>query len=166
MYTNIWTRSFLLQKFRRAPHTLTHSQIKVHNIVIQTVIPPIFVQNFYVMYLKISYKFHRIPDTQSHVITKVYDFLGQPSYVCSPSPPTLREIMGYNHLRFIPRIILHNILDWFKYLLTGLPTSYFTASLSSRIITLCFIAFRSHIITSSSLNASISHLGFDGIYDI
>ena len=43
-------------------------------------IPPIFVQNVYVMYIKISYKFHRIPDTQSRVITKVYDFLGQPSY--------------------------------------------------------------------------------------
>ena len=44
-------------------------------------IPPIFVQNVYVMYIKISYKFHRIPDTQSRAITKVYDFLGQPSYV-------------------------------------------------------------------------------------
>ena len=81
MYINIWTRSILLQKFRRAPHTLTHSQLKVHNIVILTVTPPIFVQNVYVMYIKISYKFHRIPDTQSRVITKVYDFLGQPSYV-------------------------------------------------------------------------------------
>ena len=44
-------------------------------------IPFIFVQNVYEMYLKISYKFQRIPDTQSRVITKVYDFLGQPSYV-------------------------------------------------------------------------------------
>ena len=33
------------------------------------------------MYIKISYKFHRIPDTQSSVLTKVYDFLGQPSYI-------------------------------------------------------------------------------------
>ena len=32
------------------------------------------------MYKKISYTFQRIPDTQSRVITKVYDFLGQPSY--------------------------------------------------------------------------------------
>ena len=80
MYTNTWTRSILLQKFRRAPHTLTHNQIKVHNIVIEIVIPPIFVQNVYVMYIKISYKYHRIPDTQSRVITKFYDFLGQPSY--------------------------------------------------------------------------------------
>ena len=46
-------------------------------------IPPIFVQNVYVMYIKISCKYHRIPDTQSHVITKVYDFLGQPSYIQS-----------------------------------------------------------------------------------
>ena len=38
-------------------------------------------QNVYVMYIKISYKFHRIPDTKSRVITKVYDFLGQPSYM-------------------------------------------------------------------------------------
>ena len=37
-------------------------------------------QNVYVMYIEISYKFHRIPDTQSRVLTKVYDFLGQPSY--------------------------------------------------------------------------------------
>ena len=80
MYTIIWTRSILLQKFRRAPHTLTHSQRKVHNIVILTVITPIFVQNVYMMYIKISYKFHRSPDTHSRVITKVYDFLGQPSY--------------------------------------------------------------------------------------
>ena len=43
-------------------------------------IPPIFVQNVYVMYIKMSYKFHRIPDTQSHLITKVHDLLGQPSY--------------------------------------------------------------------------------------
>ena len=28
-----------------------------------------------------SYTFQRIPDTQSCVITKVYDFLGQPSYI-------------------------------------------------------------------------------------
>ena len=33
------------------------------------------------MYMKISYKFHRIPDIQFHVVTKVYDFLGQPSYI-------------------------------------------------------------------------------------
>ena len=38
-------------------------------------------QNVYVMYIEISYKFHRIPDTQSRVLTKVYDFLGQPSYI-------------------------------------------------------------------------------------
>ena len=82
MYTNSWTRSILFRKFRRALLTLTHSQIKVHNIVIKIVIPPILVQNVYVMYIKISYKFHRIPDTQSRVITKVYDFLGQSSYVC------------------------------------------------------------------------------------
>ena len=43
-------------------------------------IPPIFVQNVYEMYIQISYTFQRIPDTQSRVITKVYDFLGQPSY--------------------------------------------------------------------------------------
>ena len=33
------------------------------------------------MYINISYKFHRIPDTQSHFITKVQDLLGQPSYI-------------------------------------------------------------------------------------
>ena len=38
-------------------------------------------QNVYVMYIEISYKFHRISDTQSRVLTKVYDFLGQPSYI-------------------------------------------------------------------------------------
>ena len=32
------------------------------------------------MYINISYKFHRIPDRQSHFITKVHDLLGQPSY--------------------------------------------------------------------------------------
>ena len=32
------------------------------------------------MYINISYKFHRILDTQSHFITKVHDLLGQPSY--------------------------------------------------------------------------------------
>ena len=29
------------------------------------------------MYMKISYKFHRFPNTQSRNITKVHDFLGQ-----------------------------------------------------------------------------------------
>ena len=33
------------------------------------------------MYMKTSCKFHRIPGTQSHVITKVHDLLGQPLYV-------------------------------------------------------------------------------------
>ena len=66
---------------RRAPHRLTHSQANVHNFVILSVIPPIFVQNVNEMYIKISYTFQRIPDTQSRVITKVYDFLGQPSYI-------------------------------------------------------------------------------------
>ena len=33
------------------------------------------------MYIKITYKFHRIPDTQSHFITKVHDLLGHPSYI-------------------------------------------------------------------------------------
>ena len=33
------------------------------------------------MYLNISYKFHRILDTQSHFIKKVHDLLGQPSYM-------------------------------------------------------------------------------------
>ena len=32
------------------------------------------------MYINMSYKFHRIPETQSHFITKVHDLLGQPSY--------------------------------------------------------------------------------------
>ena len=60
---------------------LTHSQVKVHNIVIKTMIPSIFVHNVNVMYIEISYKFHRIPDTQSRVIAKVYNFLGKPLYV-------------------------------------------------------------------------------------
>ena len=30
------------------------------------------------VYMKISYKFHRIPGTSSCVITKVHDLLGQP----------------------------------------------------------------------------------------
>ena len=72
---------FYYKKIRRAPNTPTYSQVKVHNFVILTVIPPIFLQNVFKMYIKISYKFHRIPDTQSRVITKVYDFLGQPSYI-------------------------------------------------------------------------------------
>ena len=33
------------------------------------------------MYINILYKFHRIPDTQSHFIAKVHDLLGQPSYM-------------------------------------------------------------------------------------
>ena len=33
------------------------------------------------MCVNISYKFHRIPDTQPHFITKVHDLLGQPSYM-------------------------------------------------------------------------------------
>ena len=33
------------------------------------------------MYINISYKFHRIRDTQSRFITKVHDLLGQPWYV-------------------------------------------------------------------------------------
>ena len=33
------------------------------------------------MYINIVYKFHRIPDTQSHFITIVHDLLGQPSYI-------------------------------------------------------------------------------------
>ena len=32
------------------------------------------------MYINISSKFHRIPDTQSHFKTKVHDLLGHPSY--------------------------------------------------------------------------------------
>ena len=44
-------------------------------------IPPTFVQNVDVMYIEILFKFQRFPDTQSRVITKVYAFLGQPSYV-------------------------------------------------------------------------------------
>ena len=32
------------------------------------------------MNIKLSYKFHRIPDTRLCVIANVYDFLGQPSY--------------------------------------------------------------------------------------
>ena len=31
--------------------------------------------------MNISYKFHRFPDTQSRVIKKVYNVLGQPSYI-------------------------------------------------------------------------------------
>ena len=33
------------------------------------------------MYIKISYKLQGIPDTQSRLIAKVNNFLGQPSYV-------------------------------------------------------------------------------------
>ena len=31
--------------------------------------------------MNMSYKFHIIPDTQSHFITKVHDLVGQPSYM-------------------------------------------------------------------------------------
>ena len=31
--------------------------------------------------MKTSCKFHRLPGTQSRVITKVHDLLGQPSYI-------------------------------------------------------------------------------------
>ena len=44
-------------------------------------ISSIFVENVSKMYINISYKFHRIPDTQSHFITKVQDLLGQPSFI-------------------------------------------------------------------------------------
>ena len=43
-------------------------------------ISSIFVENVSEMYINISYKFQRIPDTQSHFITKVHDLLEQPSY--------------------------------------------------------------------------------------
>ena len=69
----------LLQKFQSAPHTPTDSQGRVHKIVILTVVPHIFVQNVYLMCIKTSCKFYRIPDTQSCVITKVYNLMGQPS---------------------------------------------------------------------------------------
>ena len=37
-------------------------------------------ENVSKMYINMSYKFHRIPDTQSQFITQVHDLLGQPSY--------------------------------------------------------------------------------------
>ena len=40
------------------------------------------------MYINISYKFHRIPDTQSRFMAKVHDLLGQLSYINS----SLKEI--------------------------------------------------------------------------
>ena len=33
------------------------------------------------MYTKLSYKSHKIADTQFRVTANVYDFLGQPSYI-------------------------------------------------------------------------------------
>ena len=66
---------------RRTPHTLKHPQVKVHNFVIIAPISSIFIENVSEMYINISYKFHRIPDTQSHFTTKVHDLLGQPSYL-------------------------------------------------------------------------------------
>ena len=44
-------------------------------------IPPIFIQNVYHMYINISLKYHRITGTQSRIIAKVHDLLGQPSYL-------------------------------------------------------------------------------------
>ena len=38
-------------------------------------------QNVNDIYIKKSYTFQRILDTKYRVITKVYDFLGQPSYI-------------------------------------------------------------------------------------
>ena len=54
--------------------------MKVHKFVIQTAIPPIFVQDVSHMYINTSFKYHRVTYTQSCVITKVHDLLGQPSY--------------------------------------------------------------------------------------
>ena len=60
-------------------------------------------QNVYVMYIKISYKFHRISDTQSRVITKVYDFLGQPSY-CIPRFQIIQILNVLNFLQIKQRL--------------------------------------------------------------
>ena len=46
--------------------------------------------NFGSVFMKISYKFHRIPGTQLYVIAKVYDLLGQPSYITNS---TCRSMM-------------------------------------------------------------------------
>ena len=64
---------------RRIHNPLRH--INAYNFLIQIVIPTIFVQNVTKMYMNTSLKIHRIADTNSRVIMKVHDLLGQPSYM-------------------------------------------------------------------------------------
>ena len=57
------------------------------------------------MYINISYKFHRIPDTQSHFITKVQDLLGQPSYISNKAKHKnmcfiIHEILKYEKKQY------------------------------------------------------------------
>ena len=62
----------------------TYRQVKVHKFVILTANPPIFIQDVTHMYINTSFQYHRVTCTQSCVITKVHDLLGQPSYIgCS-----------------------------------------------------------------------------------
>ena len=62
------------------------------------------------MYINISYGFHRIPDTQSHFITKVHDLLGQPSHMdmgMTIGLKSLNEMQQTASIRFT--IIQHDI---------------------------------------------------------
>ena len=70
-----------MEFFLRALLTRTYHQVKVHKFVIHTAIPPIFIQDVSYMYINTSFKYHRVTCTQSCVITKVHDLLGQPSYI-------------------------------------------------------------------------------------
>ena len=71
----------------------TYRQVKVHKFVIKTAIPPIFIQDVSHMYINTSYKYHRVTCTQSCVIRKVHDLLGQPSYV-------IQKIVKYKYFSF------------------------------------------------------------------
>ena len=90
-----YTLAFGLDEFHykkwRAPLTPTYRHGMVHICVIWTVIPPIFIQNVLHMYINISLKYHRIAGTQSCIIAKVHDLLGQPSYILQSTKEKLNN---------------------------------------------------------------------------
>ena len=80
MYTTFWTRWVSLKIFWRAPLTQTYRQLKVHYCFYLNCDSTRILQDVSHMYINTSFKYHRVTCTQSCVITKAHDLLGQPSY--------------------------------------------------------------------------------------
>ena len=59
---------------------VTYRQVKVHKFVIKIAISPIFIQNGSHKYINTSCEYHIFSGTQSRVITKVHNLVGQPAY--------------------------------------------------------------------------------------